>query len=160
MEHVGSKTNAFSLALAEATERLADIERRYASLATEREQLQAVVTSLTALVPSTGEVNREPARAVVPISSNRPTAQQAELAPVWKLTEEQFLAAGNTSMSVPELANRLNGKRSVSQWDASLKSLSLVANTANSGCDRSLLTPKFNTRTEAIKSKAPAEAGA
>jgi hypothetical protein len=47
---------------------------------------------------------------VVPISSNRPTAQQAELAPVWKLTEEQFLAAGNTSMSVPELANRLNEK--------------------------------------------------
>ncbi len=121
MEHrAGNTVDVFGKALAEAQFRLAEIERRYADLAKEREQLKAIVASLNVYVPNT-EIEGTP---VAPPSA--PNQAQDHVAkappPAWKLVEEEFLEAGNTPMSVVQLAARLKTKG----WNINSKTISVA----------------------------------
>jgi hypothetical protein len=108
MEQREGNANVFGQALTQAISRLAEIEKRYATLAIEREQLQAVVSSLKAVVPkglsNIAETNK--LSTIVPATS---ITKKAE-APAWKLVEEEFLASGNQPMSVAELAERMRAR--------------------------------------------------
>lgn len=109
MEHHEGNANVFGQALIEAQARLADIERRYSTLAKEREQLQALVTSLAVFIPKGTAVSNFAVKEALTVPATG-VMTHPPIPPAWKLVEEEFLASGNKSMSVAELAQRLQAK--------------------------------------------------